>query len=169
MKIKVFYLDRLGRVFLPLLFLLGIACNGRIFDGNSGEGLLPLEGKLFFYFTPAVNYMGASESGQLSFFNLLIRTEKFYPSSGFSIVSTLINMQNGHSLVSIKGIEAPDGITLPVFSPATAGYTLDFTGPSIILDFVYRSMLDRYMISLIDSTIVVDTITSSFTAYSPLN
>lgn len=139
-------------LFTAFLFVF-LSCD--IFNSNE---LRPIEGNIIFSIQEG--YPNPDSISEPSIMLLMV-TEKTYPCYNWSIISE-ITVQDNKILIDVLGIYVPE-ICLTALGPATSTSFLDISEGKYLLYFSYREVMDRYVLTVTDSSIEITGDASQFT------
>ena len=143
-----------------LSLLVFLSCN--TFDSSGKEPrpkeLRPIEGKIIISI-----HEGYQDHDSISEPSIMLSmaTEKIYPYFNWSIPSKITVGSNKIS-IDLLGIHVPE-LGLPAIGPAKFTSFLDISEGEYLLYFYYRGVIDRYVLTITDSSIEITEYVSQFT------
>ncbi len=147
---------KISGLFLFIMFLLVfLSCD--VFDSPEKE-LKPIEGNIIFSVKEGYeNYDSISEPGIM----LSMATEKIYGCYNWSIISKIM-VQGNKVLIDLLGVYVPE-ICLTALGPAISTSFLDISNGKYLLYFSSKNIIDRYVLTVTDSSIKITEDVSQFT------
>jgi len=140
--------------------LVFLSCN--TFDSSGKElrpeELKPIEGNIII--SVHEGYQGYDSISEPSIM-LSMATEKIYPCCNWSIISKVTVWSNKIS-IDLLGIRVPE-IGLTALGPAKFTSFLDISEGEYLLYFSYRNVIDRYVLTVTDSSIEITEYVSQLT------
>ena len=140
-----------------LLMFLSFLSSCKVNNPSNSE-FQPLEGKIIFSLTEGHEYQDAVGNPKIV---LKMRTEKIYGCINYSIVTRVLRLDKGISVV-VYGISISN-VCLTALGPARHEEFLNLPEGEYPLSFSYWGTTDRYKVKISDSSIEVVLIESNFT------
>ena len=127
-------------------------------DNPSNSEFQPLEGKIIFSLTEGYEYQDAVSNPKIV---LKMRTEKIYGCFNYSIVTRVLRLDKGISVV-VSGVSISN-VCLTALGPASYEEFLNLPEGEYSLIFSYWGITDRYGVKISNSSIEVVVKESNFT------
>ncbi len=144
--------EKLGLFFLTVFLLVFLGCEERDYE------IIPLESKVLYSIQE-----GYDEPYTISEPRIMLSmvTEKIYPCFNWSIACEVYLIED-LILIEIIGIYVPE-ICFFAFGPATYNSFLDISNGEYLLYFTYKGIVDKYILTITDSSIAITEDTLHFT------